>query len=160
MHDDASLPKKSNTLLTGVVVFAIIAALSVGTVVLQQQSSATTNQTLPTVAPGSQPTGQVTDLAFKDGTYEVTGAYTSPGGPETIAVKVTLESGAVTAAEVVAQAEHPISQKFQTEFVDNFQPMVVGKPIAELQLDKVAGSSLTPKGFNDALEKIMDQAQS
>jgi hypothetical protein len=38
--------------------------------------------------------------------------------------------------------------------------MVVGKNISELQLTKVSGSSLTPQGFMDALEKIKAEAQS
>ena len=38
--------------------------------------------------------------------------------------------------------------------------MVVGKNIDEVAITKVAGSSLTPKGFTDALEKIKADAKS
>ncbi len=37
--------------------------------------------------------------------------------------------------------------------------VVVGKKIDEVQLTKVAGSSLTPKGFMDALEKVKTEAK-
>lgn len=97
---------------------------------------------------------------YQNGTYEVIGQYMSPGGPEQISVKLTLENGAITVAEVEPQAERPNSVKFQEIFADNYQELVVGKNLDELKLDKVAGSSLTPKGFNDALEKIKAAAQS
>jgi len=91
---------------------------------------------------------------YQNGTYEVAGEYISPGGPEQITVKLTLQEGLITAAEVEPQAKRPNSVKFQGIFADNYQELVIGKNIDELKLDKVAGSSLTPKGFNDALEKI------
>lgn len=97
---------------------------------------------------------------YKNGSYSVKGDYTSPGGPENIDVKLTLEDDVVVDAEVISLAERPGSVKFQGIFIANFKPMVIGKNIADLQLDKVSGSSLTPKGFNNALEKIKAEAKS
>jgi hypothetical protein len=37
--------------------------------------------------------------------------------------------------------------------------MVVGKNIDEVNLGKVSGSSLTPIGFNNAIEDIRSQAK-
>jgi len=37
---------------------------------------------------------------------------------------------------------------------------VIGKNIADVQLSRVSGSSLTPEGFNNALATIKSQAQS
>lgn len=95
---------------------------------------------------------------YQDGSYEATGNYLSPGGQESIRVELTLENGVVTTAEVESLATRPESQEFQGQFVDNYQAQVLGRNIDELSLDKVAGSSLTPKGFNDALEKIKREA--
>lgn len=64
----------------------------------------------------------------------------------------------VTDATAQPQAEQPISKKMQQVFSQNFKGMVVGKNINEVTLDKVSGSSLTPKGFNDAVEQIKTQA--
>jgi uncharacterized protein with FMN-binding domain len=97
---------------------------------------------------------------YKDGTYEVTGDYRSPGGAETIGVKVTLKDNVITDASVTPQATIPKSVHFQQVFTENFKALVIGKNIDDVRLDKVSGSSLTPKGFNDALAKIKAEAQS
>jgi uncharacterized protein with FMN-binding domain len=98
--------------------------------------------------------------SFKDGTYTAEGDYRSPVGPEHIKVELTIKAGVVTDSVVTAEANMPKSQHFQNLFVDGYKQLVVGKKISDLQLGKVAGSSLTPKGFNDAVTKIMTQAQS
>lgn len=98
-------------------------------------------------------------INYKDGTYDVTGDYTSPAGPEEIEVKLTLKNNVVEDATVVSKATKPISIKMQESFISAFKPVVVGKSIDTLNLDKVGGASLTSKGFNDALEKIKNQAR-
>jgi uncharacterized protein with FMN-binding domain len=98
--------------------------------------------------------------ALKDGVYQVKGGYTSPAGPEEIDVKLTLKDGVIADATVVSLATHPGSKKFQGQFVGGFKEKVIGKAIDGLEFGAVAGSSLTPKGFNDAVQKIMKQAQS
>jgi uncharacterized protein with FMN-binding domain len=97
---------------------------------------------------------------YQDGTYQATGKYISPGGEREIAVSITLEDGLITASTFEGFASDPASKRFQGEFAEGFQPLVVGKNIDELNLQKVSGSSLTPKGFMDALESIKTQAQS
>ena len=98
--------------------------------------------------------------SYKDGQYDVVGDYVSPGGAEQIEVKVTLKGDVITDAEVVSKAERPMSKQFQQTFIDNYKPLVIGKKISEVNLDKVSGSSLTPKGFNDAITKIKAEAKS
>ncbi len=96
---------------------------------------------------------------YKDGTYSATGNYFSPGGAEEIKIEVTLKGDVIVDAKAEPQAFRPNSIKFQGIFTANFKPLVVGKKISEVQLTKVSGSSLTPKGFNDALAKIKVQAK-
>lgn len=105
-------------------------------------------------------TKQPEDKMFKNGTYTKTGSYQSPGGPEEIEVTLVITDNTVTGATVTKKATLPLSIKFQTQFEEGFKEYVVGKKVTEIKLDKVAGSSLTPKGFNDALEQIKTAAQS
>ena len=50
--------------------------------------------------------------------------------------------------------------EYQDDFVGGYKSQVVGKSIAEIQLGKVSGSSLTSRGFNEALDQIRNQAKS
>lgn len=95
---------------------------------------------------------------YNDGSYTATGSYGSPAGNETIEIKLTIKGGVVTAASAVNKAEDRTSKNFQTQFIGSFSSAVVGKNIDELNLGKISGSSLTPKGFNNALASIKQQA--
>jgi uncharacterized protein with FMN-binding domain len=162
----SNLPKPINTTVTGVLVFAVIVLMSSATIALQNRDTlSNNNQTVyssrnSAVNNSSLNTVFSSRTRFDDGEYGATGRYTSPGGPETISVKLKLENGVVQAAEVETHAESPVSRRFQREFANNFEPMVVGKKIVDLKLDKVAGSSLTSKGFNEALQRIRLEASS
>jgi uncharacterized protein with FMN-binding domain len=98
--------------------------------------------------------------ALKDGTYTEDGSYNSPGGQESITVKLTLAGGVVENVDVTSNATNPNSKKYQGEFVDGIDDVVVGKSITDLNVSKVAGSSLTSGGFNDAIDKIIADASS
>lgn len=113
----------------------------------------TTTPTTPTNTPAD------TKQKYKDGTYTSTGEYVSPGGSEQVEVTLTLKADKVTDATVVAKAILPGSKNFQAKFISGFKALVIGKSIDEVKLDKVSGSSLTPKGFNDAVIKIQTQAK-
>ena len=64
----------------------------------------------------------------------------------------------ITGSEVEVKATRPISKTRQTDFAANYKSFVEGKNIDEVSLTKVSGSSLSPKGFNDAVEQIKEQA--
>lgn len=96
---------------------------------------------------------------YKNGTYTKMGDYVSPGGPEQIEVTVTVIDGVITDATVVAKATLAGSVKMQNAFIGGFKEFVIGKNIEEIKLDKVAGSSLTPKGFNEAIQEVMQEAK-
>lgn len=98
--------------------------------------------------------------SYKDGTYKSTGKYITPGGERQIDVKLTLSRGSITDITVTPTAEDATSQRFQGEFANNYKGMVIGKNIDEVVLTKVSGSSLTPKGFTNALEQIKLEAKS
>ncbi|PIQ71931.1 hypothetical protein COZ40_00925 [Candidatus Roizmanbacteria bacterium CG_4_10_14_3_um_filter_39_13] len=110
--------------------------------------------------PSIQPKSTSEQVSYKDGEYTQEGDYTSPGGPEQIEVRLTLKNGIIEQAEVTSKAVLAKSKFMQGVFIENFKPLVVGKNIKDLNLGKIAGSSLTPKGFNDAVEKIKAEAKS
>ncbi len=110
-------------------------------------------QTQQTPAPSQN------DTQYKDGSYSATGEYRSPGGPEQIDITLTVNDDKVTDAVAVSKAVNPTSQKFQGQFVAGIKAQVVGKSLDEVQVTKVSGSSLTPKGFTDAVTKIKAQAK-
>lgn len=97
---------------------------------------------------------------YKNGTYSVIGDYVSPGGDEEVGVTLTLTDDIITDVAFEVKAERPISVKMQEAFAADYKQFVVGKKIDEVELTKVSGSSLTPKGFNDALAKIKAEAKS
>ncbi len=95
---------------------------------------------------------------YEDGTYTAEGPYTSPAGSENITVTLTIANDVVTAASVVPHGVEK-SALYQAKFVSGYRAMVVGTNLAELNLSHVSGSSLTPIGFNAAVESIKAQAE-
>jgi uncharacterized protein with FMN-binding domain len=138
--------RKSNTskMLVGLVVVLIIA---IGIWYYRQNKTPTTD-TIPVVI-----------QSYKDGTYSSIGTYTSPAGKEEVGVSLTLRDNIITSVTFTPKATHEVSIKLQGMFSSGYKELVVGKDINTVKLDKVSGSSLTPKGFNDAIEKIKLQAQ-
>lgn len=151
-------PKNSKmglAIAAGIVVLLVILAV----VKFSGKKEDTTPITDTTTPAPNEQTTTASDATYKDGTYTAMGSYNSPGGAETIEITLTLKDGIVTNATAQPQTEQPISKKMQLVFSQNFTSMVVGKNINGVTLDKVSGSSLTPKGFNDAVEQIKTQAK-
>jgi len=91
---------------------------------------------------------------YTDGEYTVEGKY----GNKSIMVKLKLDGDAIKQVAVTPNTTIQRSLKLQKDFAAAIPDVVVGKPIDEVYLDKLAGSSKTTKGFNDALEKIKSEA--
>lgn len=145
--------KKSNSKLWGIVALVLV-VLGFGAYKMGGDKETTVNNS-------NDNTGeQNTNSVYKDGNYSALGEYTSPGGAEQINVTLTLKGDVVTDATVKSLATLPASQNWQNAFINGFKTMVVGKKLDEVNLDKVSGSSLTPKGWNDAISKIKTQARS
>lgn len=97
---------------------------------------------------------------YKDGTYHAVGDYSSPAGGESIDITLVIKNDTVVSASFIGTATNPASVKNQELFKKGFDQYVVGKSIDSLKLQVVNGSSLTPKGFMDALKKIKAEALS
>ena len=141
--------------LVGVAVIGSLAAWAFGS----GKDAETGTPAQETTGEQATPTGDGDGMAkYQDGTYTATGSYVSPAGPEEVGVTLTLAGDTVTGAEFVGKAENPGSVRMQAEFAKGYQQLVVGKSIDQLELGVVNGSSLTPKGFMDAVAKIQVQA--
>lgn len=82
--------------------------------------------------------------------YETTAQYDNPGGGDEVMFKLVVdESGIITDADATPLADNSTSVTRQTAFKDGIKSAVVGKPLAGLTVDRVGGSSLTSKAFNE-----------
>jgi uncharacterized protein with FMN-binding domain len=95
---------------------------------------------------------------YRDGEYTATGWY--GGLPSHLDVTLTLRDGQIDEVSVSTPAEDQTSLGYQKAFAEAVPDVVIGKPIADLEVTKIAGSSGCPVGFNDALDKIREQALS
>lgn len=159
--EEQNQKSKNNMIIIAVAIIAIVVLVAGGGYMLMKNNAKSEPVITEQVVENdgvNNASENTTDSNFEDGTFEAIGTYTSPGGTETIQVSLVLNDGVVTEASVTPQATRPNSVKFQELFKNNFESEVVGKNIDEISLDKVGGSSLTPKGFMDALEDIKSQA--
>lgn len=95
---------------------------------------------------------------YVDGSYSADGSYQTPETVEQISVTLTLADGVVTDVEVTGDPQARESEQYQGEFIDGIAEEVVGVAIDELNVSRVAGSSLTSGGFNMAVEDVKEQA--
>lgn len=111
-------------------------------------------------AGSSSSSGSDSTAAYADGTYTAEGSYQTPETVEEISVTLTLADGVVTDVEVTGDPQAPESKQYQGQFIDGIADEVDGKALDDLNVSRVAGSSLTSGGFNKAVESIKEQAAS
>ena len=161
--DTPKAPSKSIIAIIVVVLLVITAgavmALSNNDPATEIRDTTTTKTNTKDSSGGGTNNATVSTGNYKDGTYNATGSYRTPGGPESIEVKVTLTDGVITDAAVTQNASGGEAEEYQSKFITSYKSEVVGKKINEVSLSRVAGSSLTPLGFNAALETIKSDAQ-
>jgi uncharacterized protein with FMN-binding domain len=95
---------------------------------------------------------------YADGVYAATGQYGSL--PSSITVTVTLVDDVIAAVEVTPHATDATPLDLQRRFAAAVPAVVVGERIDEVHVDRLAGSSGTPQGFNAAIERIKELARS
>lgn len=137
------------------VVMAVIGYFFLGTAPAQQ----VTENTNTNVNENTTANANVNVSSYKNGTFTQKGVYNSPAGSESVTVTVTLENDVITAATFKGDAVNKASINNQGKFAAEFSGVVVGKPVDSIALTVVNGSSLTPKGFMDALSKIKSEAK-
>lgn len=120
---------------------------------------ALTGCTVATPADARPPAaGEVAPAPAADGTYSGSAGYETPGGRQRIDVTVVLTDGVVTGVRVDPAATNATSRRFQERFASAVVDEVVGRPLDEVQVDRLAGSSSTGAGFMAALDEAVRDA--
>ncbi|MCG7414987.1 MULTISPECIES: FMN-binding protein [Microbacterium] len=122
------------------------------------QTDAATPAATASAGEQSGSAGGTIDGAYADGTYTADGSYATPESVETITVTVTLEDDVITDVEVTGNPTKRESEQYQSKFIGGISAEVVGKNIDEISVSRVAGSSLTSGGFNEAIQAIKAEA--
>jgi len=73
-------------------------------------------------------------------------------------VTVTLENDIITAVDVTGDPQKRESEEYQGRFIGGIADVVVGQDIDQISVSRVAGSSLTSGGFNQAIDTIKSEA--
>ncbi len=151
--------KTPNKAVVAVIVVVLLAAVSAGTIYLIDSQADIATETASTPVAKESNVDSVTSGTYSAGTYTATGRYSSPGGTESVTVSVTVNTdGEISNTSTTSGADNPTSRQYQSEFINNYKDLVIGKKIDEVELSRVAGSSLTSGGFNEALEQIKQDA--
>lgn len=94
---------------------------------------------------------------YADGTYTARGVY--GGAPSYLTITITLADDTISDVTVTPMPiNNDTSRGYQERFAAAVPGEVIGKPIADLAVGKIAGASGCADGFNDALAKIRAQA--
>ncbi|HVL61599.1 MAG TPA: FMN-binding protein [Microbacterium sp.] len=117
------------------------------------------SSTAPTpAASASESESTASSGTYADGTYTAEGSYATPESVETIVVTVTLENDIITAVDVTGDPQKRESEEYQGRFIGGIADVVVGQDIDQISVSRVAGSSLTSGGFNQAIDTIKSEA--
>lgn len=146
--------RNNKKIIAAFVVILAVVIIAVGVSMFTDKKDSDTKT--PTT---SETDNTVNTSQYKDGAYSAEGSYLTPGGTETVTIGITLEDGAVTDTTFASEPQNKKTVEYQGKFKENYMALVVGKAIDEITLSHVSGSSLTSKGFHDALDKIKNQAK-
>ncbi|KQZ22258.1 FMN-binding protein [Microbacterium sp. Root553] len=109
-------------------------------------------------AESSAPSNAASAGDYTDGTYTADGSYKTPESVESVSVTLTIADGVVKDVEVTGDPKARETEQYQGQFIKGISDEVVGKSLDDLKVDRVAGSSLTSGGFNEAVASIKEQA--
>lgn len=140
----------------------ILALAGCATTVEEADAAEPAETSTGTSEASADPTTEATEDAitgrYVDGTYTAEGSYATPESVETVSVTITLADDIVTAVEVTGNPTARESAQYQSRFIGGISDEVVGKSLDEISVSRVAGSSLTSEGFNEALSQIDSEA--
>lgn len=152
-------PNKINPAIAALIVIVLVGAATAGVASISNNNESDV-ATSPASSRPTPNTASSSDTTYKDGEYASQGSYITPGGRESIGLTVTLKDGIIADIELDQQASGGDTVIYQRKFASGYKAEVVGRNIDEVELSRVAGSSLTSNGFNNALEQIKTDAAS
>ncbi|WP_298037853.1 hypothetical protein [uncultured Microbacterium sp.] len=97
-------------------------------------------------------------VEYADGTYTAEGSYQTPENVERVSVTLTIADNLVAGVEVAGDPGARETEQYQAAFISGIATEIVGVPLDEIDVSRVAGSSLTSGGFNAAVAEIKAQA--
>ena len=155
--------KKLHPAIAALIVVVLVGIVASAAIVVNNANKSDTSNTTgnQNTSTATEPAAVSTDTStYADGTYDATGSYISPGGRESIKLSVTIKDGVITETSIENQATDSEAKQYQQMFSNNYKELIVGKKVTEVKsLSRVAGSSLTSNGFNDALDQIKSDAK-
>ncbi len=155
-------PKRLHPALIALIVVVLIGVVASAVIIINNnvasEEMASPAPTSTTTTDSSDTDTQESTSAYADGTYDAIGSYISPGGRESIALTVTIENGIITATSITEESASGEAREYIQRFASGYEELVVGKAVDDVSLSRVAGSSLTSNGFNDALDQIKEDA--
>ncbi len=125
-----------------------------------------TSSTQPVVGKGAPMTNPASDSMVTTATppagqknLSVQTHYSNPGGGDDVAFMLMVDAnGVITQATTEVLAHNDISKMRQAAFAAELPKVIVGKKLSDLSsIDRVGGSSLTTKAFNDVLPQLKAQ---
>lgn len=155
---------KLHPAIAALIVIFLVGASTAAVALLNKKDAGTPQQISATSSrdsTASSTEGNATLVGtLKDGEYSADASYATPGGNESIGVTLTLKGGTIEDINLQQHATGGETAEYQSKFASGYRQLVVGKKISTINLSRVAGSSLTSNGFNDALEQIQQDAAS
>ncbi len=160
------MSQQNNTKIIGLIVVVLLStAATTGAVLIKNgpsdsMSSNTAQSSATASTYGSAPAANTTPSNYKDGTYTAQGGFDTPSGSEQIGVTIKLASNTITSVSVDDSSIYSGTSFAYTErFINGLSSVVVGQNIDSVNVGRISGASLTPIGFNAALDAIKSQAK-
>lgn len=155
MHQGSS----RGTVIAGIIAIVIIAGV-VGGTILTSREGPETEVTANSSTATQSTVNTSTTATYNDGTYSAPGTYQTQESTVTINVSITISGGTITSSAVTSESPSKESKEYIADFIAAYKGFVEGKQLGSLQVSRIAGASLTTRGFNEALNAIRDQAKS
>lgn len=156
------MSQQNKSRIIGLIAIVLIStAATTGTVLVKSaQDNQIASQPNILNSNGTTTSASSTSTTYKDGTYNAMGNFYTPDGGEQIGVTVTLVKGNISSVKVDDSSIYNGTSFAYTErFVNGISSVVVGQNIDNVNVGRISGASLTPMGFNNAIETIKANAK-
>ena len=151
-------PVRVGTAVIGIAGAFALAGCSAAATTVETAQPTSAASGAPQATTSAAPEAAAGTSTYTDGTYTAEGSYSTPETVESISVTITLADDVITAVEVTGDPQARESKQYQGQFIGGISDEVVGTSIDEISVSRVAGSSLTSNGFNEAIATIKAEA--
>jgi|GEM_PF-2932529 len=135
---------------------------SQSSIALSVSSSVSNIATITNSNPALSNQDQTATMVYQDGQYAAVGQYLSPGGRESLEVRISIKNDSIDSYNIAIKEANQTSQLYADFFNEGIDGKINGQKIDSLSssnINVVNGSSLTSKGFLEALNAIKNKAR-